>query len=144
MQLNELIQHTHALDQIILRNLLDKAQAVLAHAFGLVGSNSRRNFMSHDWRTYVMDIDSGARLENVKALLSTSTNPTMHELSASAAGLNILTDSSSRIRTDGDKVAHEARIDRTKYIGAIGRCKSVADRNALNLFLDLVVNYEWQ
>ena len=144
---NELIhwQHTQDLDQIVLRNLLDKAQAVLAHEFGL-GSNSqsRRNFMSHNWRTYVMDIDKGNCIENVKALLSGSTNPTMRKLSASAAVLDILTDGSPRIRVDGDKVAHEAHINRKKYIGAISRCKSDDARNALNLFLDLVINYQWQ
>ena len=94
--------------------------------------------MSQDWRRCVIDIDEGARLENVKSLLSTST------LAASAEVLNILTDRSPRIRSDGDRVVHEAWIDRTKYSDAIGRCKTIADRQALNLFLDLVVTYKWQ
>ena len=91
-----------------------------------------------------MDIDEGARVEKVKALLRTSGNPAMHKLSTSAAVLNILTDSSPRIRTDGDKVAHEVCIGRSRYSNAIERCKSTADREALNLFLNLVVTYEWQ
>lgn len=143
MRPDELIQHAKALDQIILRNLVDKTQAMLAHAFGL-GSDSHANFMSQDWRRCVIDIDEGARLENVKSLLSTSTNPIMQQLAASAEVLNILTDRSPRIRSDGDRVVHEAWIDRTKYSDAIGRCKTIADRQALNLFLDLVVTYKWQ
>ncbi|KIL60320.1 hypothetical protein M378DRAFT_199825 [Amanita muscaria Koide BX008] len=59
------------------------------------------------------------------------------------AVLNILIESAPRIRTDGDKVAHEVSIDRTRYNSAIGRCKSSTDRQALNLFLDLVMTYKW-
>ena len=81
MQLNELIQDIEALVRIILRNLLDRAQAVLMHAFDL-SSNPGRNSMSSDWSKYVTDIDESTRLEKIKALLNASTIPVVHQLAA--------------------------------------------------------------
>jgi len=116
------------------------------HAFdlGTPASHRDKNFMSHDWRSYVMGIDQGTRLDKVKTLLKESTNPTIQELSASSTALKLLTGNSPRIKTDGDKAAHGRFINQTRCSGAIGRCKSNTERDALNLFLILVVNYKCQ
>lgn len=125
----------------MLRNLLDKAQAVLAHA---LGSPKSKKSLSLDWRRQLADMDQHTRRENVKVMLGAlHMNPAAQQLSASATAVDLLTEDFSRIRRDGDEVAHKDFINLKRCRDAIERHESISERKALNLFLELVRTYKW-
>jgi len=88
-------------------------------------------------------MDQRACHENVKAMLGALHNPAAERLSASATAVDLLTENISRIRRDGDEVAHKDFVNIKRCREAIKRCKSSSERDALNLFLELVKTYKW-
>ncbi|KIL70588.1 hypothetical protein M378DRAFT_20130 [Amanita muscaria Koide BX008] len=132
---------TDAFDKIMLRNLLDKAQAVLEHA---KGSPKSKKSLSLDWRRQLANMDQHARHESVKVMLGALDIPAAQQLSVSATAVSLLTEDFSRIRKDGDEVAHKDFINLDRCRDAIKRSKrSPSECEALNLFLELVRTYKW-
>ncbi|KAF8351063.1 hypothetical protein F5887DRAFT_191572 [Amanita rubescens] len=132
---------TDAFDKIMLRNLLDKSQAVLAHAQGSLKS---KKSLSLHWRRRLANMDQQARRQSVKAMLAALDIPAAQHLSVSATAVELLTEDFSRIRKDGDEVAHKNFINLDRCRQAIKRSKrSVSECEALNLFLELVGTYKW-
>ncbi|KAM6488865.1 hypothetical protein JOM56_015685 [Amanita muscaria] len=132
---------TDAFDKIMLRNLLDKAQAVLEHA---KGSPKSKKSLSLDWRRQLANMDQHARHESVKVMLGALDIPAAQQLSVSATAVSLLTEDFSRIRKDGDEVAHKDFINVDRCRDAIKRSKrSPSECEALNLFLELVRTYKW-
>ncbi|KAM6498331.1 hypothetical protein JOM56_006279 [Amanita muscaria] len=132
---------TDAFDKIMLRNLLDKVQAVLEHA---KGSPKSKKSLSLDWRRQLANMDQHARHESVKVMLGALDIPAAQQLSVSATAVSLLTEDFSRIRKDGDEVAHKDFINLDRCRDAIKRSKrSPSECEALNLFLELVRTYKW-
>ncbi len=128
------------LDRIMLRNLLDKAQKVVAGACGLEPGSS------WNWRDQFTGIGPESdRLVKATSLLEGSSlnNSTIHRLCASRCALLILSER-SEIRREGDRSAHEESINMQRYTVAIERqSQSDPERSqALKLLLEIVKGYK--
>ena len=145
-------QHTEALDRLRLRNLLDEAQAVLAHACGLVSTGSDSDDTAtpaQRWRIHLAKAGKDqARLANAQSMLkglSSASDPIRQFMSSPSRdlALTMVTRKFSPIRKAGDAVAHESQLNPATYGNVIERCGgSPAHQAALKSLLALVTNYK--
>ena len=146
------LQHTEALDRLRLRNLLDEAQAVLAHACGLVSTGSDSDDTvtpAQRWRIHLAKAGKDqARLANAQSMLkglSSASDPIQQFMSSPSRdlALTMVTRKFSPIRKAGDAVAHESQLNPATYGNVIERCGgSPAQQAALKSLLALVTNYK--
>ena len=131
------------IDQIMLRNLLDKAQTALADACGLGVNNQRPSWL--DWRSQFTEIMLADRLDKATLLLQGSSldSSIIHQLCASQHTLSILSEKSD-IRKEGDKLTHEELINVQHYTVAIEhQSRSDPEKSqALKLLLQVVKDYK--
>ena len=143
-------QHTEALDRLRLQNLLDEAQAVLAHACGLVSTGSDSDDTAtpaQRWRIHLAKAGKDqARLANAQSMLKglSSASDPIRQFMSSPSGdlaLTMVTRKFSPIRKAGDAVAHESQLNPATY--GIECCGgSPAQQAALKSLLALVTNYK--
>jgi hypothetical protein len=89
-------------------------------------------------------MDQHARHEKVKAMLGALDIPAAQQLSVSVTAVSLLAEDFSRIRKDGDEIAHKEFINLDRCRDAIKRSKwSTSECEALDLFLQLVRAYKW-
>ena len=101
------------LDQIMLRNLFDKAQVVVANACGLEPSSSY-------WRSQFAGVRKEDHIAKVTSLLQGSSLDVsiIHQLCASQCALLMLLDK-WEIRQEGDRLVHKDLLNVQHYTVAI-------------------------
>ncbi|KIL69816.1 hypothetical protein M378DRAFT_157054, partial [Amanita muscaria Koide BX008] len=133
------------LDQIMLRNLLDKAQTVVANACGLRTDNQEPS--SWNWRSQFIGIKPEDRPAIATSLLQGSSldKSIIHQLCASQHALWILSEK-TEIRKEGDKLAHDELINMQRYTVGIDierQSRSDSEKSkALKLLLEVVKGYK--
>lgn len=126
------------MDSIILRHLLNSAQAVFALEIQL-GNSSDLKDPSSLWRQWlclndVKDVRSGRRL------LKDVSNEKLQRVVGSDRALGLILELNRKYRKRGDKVAHPQYIkDPTAFNAAISRTADEEDRQDLRLILDCIV-----
>jgi len=135
------------MDKIRLRNIIDQAQAKLAHEARLVPDQDTTSG-SVRWREKLPYGGLAKRLKAAKKTLRDAGRPSeaLSDLLQSTEGLNLVSEQNSRMRQLGDSVAHEpiTYSDLDPYLGSISRleddCDDVEDtRRGLDDLMDFIL-----
>ena len=137
-----LFQDIQAMDRIRMRNMLNRAQAKLAEAAGLV-TNRNDYSASSKWRSRLSTRNTlPGRLQIARDLFSgvTGLQTSTTVFLQSEAGMTLVVDMDSQIRNSGDVTAHELILDRKGYQECISRVQPEEQnlKVGLNVLLDYV------
>ncbi|KAG2108860.1 hypothetical protein BD769DRAFT_1365783, partial [Suillus cothurnatus] len=134
---------TKLLDRILLRHLLDLAQAKLATASGLPKrENNFRITQSFLWREALASFQTLAeRLQAARKLLNApgvTLDAATKQFVASDTGMSLVVQRPSAIRDMGDSVAHPKYVSRDAYKKIIARHNVTDDHAGLHAILEYV------
>ncbi|KAG2142096.1 hypothetical protein BD769DRAFT_1349128, partial [Suillus cothurnatus] len=134
---------TKLMDRILLRHLLDLAQAKLAVASGLPRNNKTfRITQSFLWREALSSSQTTPeRVQAAKKLLNApglSLDAATKKFVLSDSGMNIVVQRPSVIRDMGDSAAHPKHVSREAFKKIISRHAVAANHDGLHAILELV------